>query len=1431
MSENVPTNAQILDMAREVLAVCQDHSLLDIINDLAITHSSEQTINRIFDGQVEDRCKLINVVHVKIMQVINDRLLDIQFLKAVVPQATVEPPPRDVVVLLSSSEDDETDGEGLPNFPKASTSNGRSMAEQEGIQAVSFATSALFSEDDRGEPRWKTPFDALERLHATRENDVNYKDELLDNRSLSPINTMRSPSEPLQDYDREPEEPTVIDLPTTPRRRLNHSAASFQLVSPLNQDAFSDWDYELIPSPGLIQGSPTVIFSSSSNGDKSIWRTADVRRKYSMGEMHKNSFSPPRHHSLATVSAPLSRVRSTTTSLTTSRSRPSPPITSVHSSREGSPVARDLQPRTPLSVDDRPHLEWANSRWEDDLEASDFEDREKLEERRTWDAIANASLSPPTIAHVGDTDESDLELMEEVFASCPKGLSSKRKGLTRSSSTRSLTNTKSSKKDVRARASPDLSLWGDDLNLDGPATLEHEIEERAKRRRMKAKRLDSEDDADSTDNSSMSRRKQLEKEAQKQEREAQKRAREERRAQEKAARELEQERKRERKEMEKRAKEEEKLAEKKAARELKIANRLTTKSETAKEMIVCIEESLYQSVFGQVLEDYLQPLECQVSLLKFAEAGAEKSSKAAYLGRTERNYTGDLCPARNVLFWRRSVTSRYNEEQDLFLPLDVIEVQLESFFLVYQTAEEFAQAIELSQLDSLLDKVKRDMRLRKSKERVANAIIPEIGTTRLMEDRRQRQRIILLITGMDGYLRGLRRSTTKRFQQAVLASIKNSPTESRTPPQGQEQDAVIDQNRIEQELLRLQLEQDCLVIHSSDEEESAQVIVSLTEQIGLLPYLAKSKGGMNMCAEGVRSGTDPEDTWIKTLQAIHMVTHTIARSIVLEYPTLKSLYDGYRQCTSVNEAQTMLEGIPVVNRSSHLGKVLSKRIYDVFMSDDPDQQQTEIKDNGSPEAGIDNNKSTETARNLPLSPYGGRFGVPEQPKSTKSIALAQANAKRSPFSKAKEGVKSKVHDWTDKEKNLEKRKELLTDFQSGYFAEFSELSRTGSKLWKATTSMVNADKALYMPNIIGTSLKTSEPTELVDILKGKISLVAISGTRFGEEQIETFMTPFLKQWPMSTKGSKVQLVELNIQENPLKAGLVRMMVPFVKKTIPEERHENYILHYKSIKHLKDPLSMQNSYLGYVFLVDSNCKIRWGAHGIGTEAEIKTLLDSVQRLSERGGRQKMSLPPQYRAHRIGGSTEARHTLELYLDYVCPFSAKLWNQVFHHVLPWLEKEHPGQIQIILRNQIQPWHPASTLTAEAALAVEKVDPSLFVAFSDILFNQQKSFFDEAVVEKTRSGQYKALASLAASTRTSSSSLTEQKVYDLLQIASVQDPAQSTNTGNKVTNDLKYFVKLGRQNGIHVSPTALWDGLVENSISSGWSLDAWREFIESKL
>ena len=85
------------------------------------------------------------------------------------------------------------------------------------------------------------------------------------------------------------------------------------------------------------------------------------------------------------------------------------------------------------------------------------------------------------------------------------------------------------------------------------------------------------------------------------------------------------------------------------------------------------------------------------------------------------------------------------------------------------------------------------------------------------------------------------------------------------------------------------------------------------------------------------------------------------------------------------------------------------------------------------------------------------------------------------------------------------------------------------------------------------------------------------------------------------------------------------------------------------------------------------------------------------------------------------------------------------------------------------------------------------------------------------------------------------DSQFKDLLSLKS------SPNGGVAVTDDLKYTVgssfekdsirlivcavKFSRQNGIHVSPTVLWDGLVANEISSGWGEKEWNSFLEAKV
>ncbi|KAG9303598.1 hypothetical protein G9A89_018494 [Geosiphon pyriformis] len=204
---------------------------------------------------------------------------------------------------------------------------------------------------------------------------------------------------------------------------------------------------------------------------------------------------------------------------------------------------------------------------------------------------------------------------------------------------------------------------------------------------------------------------------------------------------------------------------------------------------------------------------------------------------------------------------------------------------------------------------------------------------------------------------------------------------------------------------------------------------------------------------------------------------------------------------------------------------------------------------------------------------------------------------------------------------------------------------------------------------------------------------------------------------------------------------------------------------------------------------------------------------------------MALSPLYSGHRYGSSL-AVHYLEAYLDYVCPFSAKLYQRLRNEVLPYVQEQYPNQIQFIFRQQVQAWHPSSTIVHEAALAVENVDKSKFFEFSDQLFAAQKDYYDESVQNLTRSQINERLAKLAESV-----GIPSRDFLDRLHITPTDDHSNARNAGNKVTNDLKLQIKLGRQQGIHVSPTVLWDGLIDNSISSSWTFDQWKEWLASKL
>jgi protein-disulfide isomerase len=124
-----------------------------------------------------------------------------------------------------------------------------------------------------------------------------------------------------------------------------------------------------------------------------------------------------------------------------------------------------------------------------------------------------------------------------------------------------------------------------------------------------------------------------------------------------------------------------------------------------------------------------------------------------------------------------------------------------------------------------------------------------------------------------------------------------------------------------------------------------------------------------------------------------------------------------------------------------------------------------------------------------------------------------------------------------------------------------------------------------------------------------------------------------------------------------------------------------------------------------------------------------------------------------------------------------------------------------------------------------VLKLDSSKFWPFSSALFKDQKAFFDVNVVHESRNDTYKRLAKIGASV-----GVDESKIFKMLEISDKPGPDGALNSGNGVTDDLKVLVKMARLVGVHVSPTVIVDGVVDNSISSGWTKEQWMEYLEKK-
>ncbi|RDB30813.1 Mitochondrial ATPase complex subunit ATP10 [Hypsizygus marmoreus] len=197
----------------------------------------------------------------------------------------------------------------------------------------------------------------------------------------------------------------------------------------------------------------------------------------------------------------------------------------------------------------------------------------------------------------------------------------------------------------------------------------------------------------------------------------------------------------------------------------------------------------------------------------------------------------------------------------------------------------------------------------------------------------------------------------------------------------------------------------------------------------------------------------------------------------------------------------------------------------------------------------------------------------------------------------------KMKELMDSDVRMAQRRHLIKEAGKGYFHDMNMTRRHGGKTWIAPKVLIREDKALYLPNIVGKSLDAGQEKNTTTMCYGRITVLAMLGTRISEIHAKGFVDPTNARF---SSHPLYQYVQINLQENLLKSILVNLFLNSLRSVVPEELQPNYLVSSQNMEYVRDPLGMTNSKVGYVYLIDENLKVRWGGCADATPEETQAL---------------------------------------------------------------------------------------------------------------------------------------------------------------------------------------------------------------------------------
>jgi len=175
-------------------------------------------------------------------------------------------------------------------------------------------------------------------------------------------------------------------------------------------------------------------------------------------------------------------------------------------------------------------------------------------------------------------------------------------------------------------------------------------------------------------------------------------------------------------------------------------------------------------------------------------------------------------PLPNVIRWRRKVTAQFNEELDHWEPIPQ-EIRRESHVLCLLSAKEFVDmaSVNSAEIDGQ-DLETHVLRLKSTHDDLSP---------------------IYLIEGLETWMRKNKNIRNRAYQAAVLRQTDGPGIGAPTAgPSKRKKPAAeyIDEDMVEDALLRLQVMHGCLIHHTAVPVETAEWVANFTQHISTIPY-------------------------------------------------------------------------------------------------------------------------------------------------------------------------------------------------------------------------------------------------------------------------------------------------------------------------------------------------------------------------------------------------------------------------------------------------------------------------------------------------------------------------------------------------------------------------------------------------------------------